>query len=167
MDTKVYLAVWWGPTESNPVRAHLAHIEETNLSSYRLGLSSGGVSAALHTVYNNGFNQGLFRALWAESGAVQPLGMIDAPQQQATYDMYIASLNCSNAQDTLACIRQAPLEAVTNISAALTVWSPLVDGVTISDFPQKMIVNGRHARIPVVAGTLPSPSPGRHCVHHV
>ena len=82
------------------------------------------------------------------------MGWIDAPQPQAVYDTYVASLNCSAAADSLACIREAPLEAVTNISAVTGVWSPHVDGVTIPDLPQKMISEGTYAHVSVVAGTF-------------
>lgn len=69
------------------------------------------------------------------------------------YDNYVAALNCSNATDTLECVRQAPLEAVTNITAVgPVVWTPSVDGVTIVDLPQKLLSQGKHIRVPVVAG---------------
>ena len=110
----------------------------------------------MHLVYEGESDEELFRALWAESGVVQPLGWIDAPLPQSNFDAYAAALNCSKALDVLACIRQAPVEAVTNLSTVSSIgrWSPHVDGVTIPDFPQKMIRDGRHARVPAVAGTF-------------
>ncbi|KAH9926265.1 alpha/beta-hydrolase [Epithele typhae] len=117
-----------------------------------LGLSSGGVSAALQTVYNNGNTEGLFHALWAESGAIQPVGWIDAPQPQAAYNTYVASVGCSDAKDTLLCLRQAPVDAVTNVNALTSVWTPHADGSVISDLPQTLLTEGHVAKIPVVAG---------------
>ena len=110
----------------------------------------------MHLVYEYQSDEDLFQALWAESGAVQPLGWIDAPYPQSCFDSYVAALNCSNAQDALDCIRKAPVEAVTDLRAVSAIgrWSPHVDGVTIPDFPQKMIRDGRHARVPTVAGVL-------------
>ena len=107
-------------------------------------MSSGGVSAGLHLVYGNGSTENLFHAVWAESGAVQPIGYIDAPQPQTVYNTYVASLNCSNTTNTLECIRQAPIDAVTNASAAGTgvVWTPNADGSVFEDLPQQMILDG-------------------------
>ena len=120
---------------------------------YRLGLSSGGVSSGLHLVYGDGVDEGLFRGLWAESGAVQPLGPTNSSMEQMTYDNYVSALNCSNATDTLECIRQAPLEAVTSLTAISNVmWTPTVDGVTLVDLPQKLLSQGKHVRVPAVAG---------------
>ena len=108
----------------------------------------------MHLVYENESEHELFRAVWAESGAIPPLGMIDAPLPQSWFDTYAAALNCSNARDVLDCIRHAPIEAVTDLSAVSSIawWFPHVDGVTILDFPQKMVLEGRHARVPVVTG---------------
>ncbi|KAH9913483.1 Alpha/Beta hydrolase protein, partial [Epithele typhae] len=117
-----------------------------------LGLSSGGVSAALHIVYNDGNTEGLFHALWAESGAIQPVGWLDGPRPQAAYDTYVASVGCSDANDTLTCLRQAPADAVTNVSAVASVWSPRADGNVISDLPQTLLMGGHVAKIPIVAG---------------
>ena len=116
-------------------------------------MSSGGVSSGLHLVYGDGVDEGLFRGLWAESGAVQPLGPTDSATEQMTYDNYISALNCSDATDTLECVRKAPLEAVTNVTAISQVmWTPTVDGVTLVDLPQNLLSQGKHVRVPAVAG---------------
>ncbi|KAH9926249.1 alpha/beta-hydrolase [Epithele typhae] len=115
-----------------------------------LGFSSGALSAGFHTVYND--DENLFRALWIESGAIQPVGWIDGSNPQAAYDTYSASVGCGNATDTLACIRHAPLEAVTNTSAVNASWSPRADGSVLLDLPQKLLTEGRARNVPVVAG---------------
>ncbi|KAH9934520.1 Alpha/Beta hydrolase protein [Epithele typhae] len=88
-----------------------------------IGLSSGAVSAGFHTVYNDGEN--LFRALWAESGAIQP--RLDRRAR-------------------------APGGAVTNTSAVNSLWSPRADGAVFLDLPQKLLTSGRAHNVPVVAG---------------
>ena len=111
------------------------------------------MSAATHTLLNDGNTEGLFHAIWAESGAVQPLGWIDQPSAQEVYNGYVTALNCSTASDTLACIRAAPVEAITNASVEGVVsWQPHADGVLLKDLPQSLLADGRAARVPAVAG---------------
>ncbi|KAH9926258.1 alpha/beta-hydrolase [Epithele typhae] len=117
-----------------------------------LGLSSGGVSSAMHAIVNNGDTEGLFHGIWAESGAIQPVGPIDLAPAQATYDRFAAALNCTNAVDSLECIRHVPTDALNAAGQALGVWSPHVDGEFITDLPQKLLVNGGAARVSVVVG---------------
>ncbi|RPD58884.1 alpha/beta-hydrolase [Lentinus tigrinus ALCF2SS1-7] len=95
-----------------------------------LGFSSGAVSAALQMVANEGDTEGLFHAVWAQSGAVQPVGWIDAAAPQQSYDAFVSRVNCSGAADTL----------------------PHADGTFIRDLPQPAMVRGDIARVPVVAG---------------
>ena len=113
------------------------------------------MSSALHTVANDGDTEGLFHAVWAESGAVQPVGWIDLAPAQATYDRFAQSLNCTSTdtQAALACLRNASTEAVDAAARELGVWSPHADGTFITELPQKLLVSGKAARIPVVAGS--------------
>ncbi|KAI0709654.1 alpha/beta-hydrolase [Cerioporus squamosus] len=117
-----------------------------------LGLSSGAVSASLQMVANDGDTEGLFHAVWAESGAVQPAGWIDRPAPQQSYDTFVSRINCSAAVDTLECIRHAPLDAINIAGAMDTSWQPHADGSFITDLPQPAMLLGRVARVPVVAG---------------
>ncbi|TBU30166.1 alpha/beta-hydrolase [Dichomitus squalens] len=116
-----------------------------------VGLSSGGVSAALHTVINGGNSEGLFHGVWAESGAIQPAGWINDTVPQATYDNFVKAIGCSGSADTLACARTAPVDVVTRAGLQGS-WTPHADGSFITDAPQKLLANGQFTKVPVVAG---------------
>ncbi|RPD58883.1 alpha/beta-hydrolase [Lentinus tigrinus ALCF2SS1-7] len=117
-----------------------------------LGLSSGGISSTLQMIANGADTEGLFHAVWAESGSVLPLGWIDQPATQQSYDNLISRINCSDAMDTLACLRAAPVDAI-NAAGALDIsWQPHADGTFIKDLPQSALVSGDIAKLPVVAG---------------
>ena len=110
----------------------------------------------MHTVVNDGNTEGLFHGVWAESGAIQPVGPIDLAPAQATYDRFAAALNCTNANETesLECLREASVEAINAVGQSLGVWSPHADGTFITDLPQKLLTTGKSAKIPIVAGKL-------------
>ena len=155
MDPEIYITVWGrsGPSDSVSFTYSIRAPRKTSEPSFSAGFSSGAVSAAMHTLVNDGNTEGLFHAIWTESGAVQPLRWIDQPSAQDVYDNYVTALNCSTAADTLACIRAAPVEAVTNASALGEVsWQPHADGVLLKDLPQDLLASGRAARVPAVAG---------------
>ena len=108
----------------------------------------------MHTIVNDGDTEGLFHGVWAESGAIQPVGPIDLAPAQATYDHFVAALNCTGAADTLQCLREAPTDALNKAGQGLGVWSPHADGTFVTDLPQKLLTSGKVARIPAVAGRL-------------
>ena len=105
-------------------------------------------------VITGGDSEGLFHGVWAESGAVQPAGWIDQAIPQATYDNFIKNIECSGSDDTLACARAAPVDAVVQ-AGLLGSWTPHADGSFIADLPQKLLIDGQFAKVPVVAGMCP------------
>ncbi|TBU30164.1 carotenoid ester lipase [Dichomitus squalens] len=119
-----------------------------------LGLSSGAASATLHTVANGGDSEGLFKGSWGESGALQHLGWIDSPLAQGIYDEFTEKLNCSDATDTLACLRQVPVENIKNVSASSAdqFWLITADGDFIQEPPQQALVKGKLAPVAIVNG---------------
>ena len=103
-------------------------------------------------IANNADTEGLFHAVWAESGAVLPLGWIDQPAAQQSYDTFVSRVNCSGVLDTLACLRAAPVDAVNAAGALDGSWHPSADGSFIRGLPQPALVRGKIAKMPVVAG---------------
>ncbi|KAF9523405.1 carotenoid ester lipase precursor [Crepidotus variabilis] len=124
------------------------------------GESAGAISASLHMVSNGGDTQGLFRAAFMESGAPIPVG--DITNGQKYYDTLITETGCSSAADTLACLRTVPyskLKAAINLAPGVfayqslnLAWVPRVDGVFLTDNPQKLLQQGKVANIPYVTG---------------
>ena len=118
-----------------------------------MGLSAGGVSAAYQTVANTGDSEGLFHGIWAESGAIEPVGWMNESTPQSTYATFAkavcgANVSVSNA---LPCLKGASVEAIRQAAAGVG-WAPLVDGDFFVDNPQWLHSNGTVAKIPVIAG---------------
>ena len=92
-----------------------------------------------------------------QSGSAFPLHDIASVPQQENYDFIVAQTNCSGANDTLSCLRQAPYEAVMNAmehtgyfnsykSLNLT-WAPLVDGDILKHTLRESLSMGKYARV--------------------
>lgn len=43
-----------------------------------------------------------------DSGSVLPLGSLDQPGKQFTYDLIVNATNCNGTVDTLQCLREVP-----------------------------------------------------------
>ncbi|KAF8955263.1 carotenoid ester lipase precursor [Flammula alnicola] len=76
------------------------------------GESAGAISVSLHMLADGGNPGGLFRAAFMESGAPIPVGDITNGQQY--YDAIVSATGCSNAADTLACLRTVPYADLKN-----------------------------------------------------
>ena len=59
---------------------------------------------------NNGDSEGLFRGAIMESGPPPPVGNVTHGQRY--YNDLVAGTNCTNASDTLQCLREAPYETL-------------------------------------------------------
>ncbi|KIM43069.1 hypothetical protein M413DRAFT_26269 [Hebeloma cylindrosporum] len=104
------------------------------------GESAGAISASLQMLANGGNTEGLFRGAFMQSGAPIPVGDITHGQQY--YDAVVKQTGCSGAADTLDCLR-------TSLHLA---WFPRTDGVFLTDDPQKLVQQGKVAKIPYVTG---------------
>ncbi|CAA7261544.1 unnamed protein product [Cyclocybe aegerita] len=124
------------------------------------GESAGAISVSLHMVANGGNTEGLFRAAFMQSGAPIPVG--DIANGQESYDTLVSDTGCSDASDTLACLRTVPygaLKAAIDKSPRLfdyqplrLSWLPRTDGVFLTDNPQRLVQQGKVAKIPYVTG---------------
>ncbi len=61
---------------------------------------------------NHGNTEGLFRAGIMSSGSSVPTREVTDSDVQDTYDFVVQQVGCSNATDTLACLRTAPAESI-------------------------------------------------------
>ncbi|KAI0296557.1 carotenoid ester lipase precursor [Multifurca ochricompacta] len=124
------------------------------------GESAGAISVAMHMVVNNGKQQGLFRGAIMQSGGPIPVGDIENGQKY--YDALVKNAACDHSRDTLACLRKVPysrLKYAMDISPnffayqGLTLaWLPRVDGVFLTENPQKAVQRGHVASVPMITG---------------
>ena len=74
------------------------------------GESAGAISVALQMVTNGGDTEGLFRGAFMESGSPIPVG--DITHGQPYYDTLVNLTGCSDASDTLQCLRGVPYDTL-------------------------------------------------------
>ena len=120
-----------------------------------LGLSAGAASATLHLVANGGDSEGLFHAIWAESGALQHIGHIDDPNAQIVFNDFVAATNCTGSNNTLQCLREVDGDALEELvsNSGTDFWLLTADGSFIQDLPQLELVHGHVAHnVSVVQG---------------
>ncbi|KAM5545368.1 hypothetical protein V8D89_000981 [Ganoderma adspersum] len=127
------------------------------------GESAGSMSVALQMLYNGGNTEGLFRSGFMESGTALPSGYVDNDYLQSNYDGIVADTGCSKSNDTLQCLREVPtsvLKAAMDKTPSFlsyqqvnTPWFPRADGVFITEPPERGLLSGHIANIPVVAGS--------------
>ncbi|KAI0027938.1 carotenoid ester lipase precursor [Vararia minispora EC-137] len=126
------------------------------------GGSSGAISAALQMLTNGGDTEGLFRAVWMQSGSPLPIGSIENGQE--VFDQLVRDTDCTSAADQLDCLRGVDLEVLQtaiNASPGLftyrsvsLAWAPRADGVFLVAPPQQLVLKGSVADVPFVAGAL-------------
>ncbi|KAJ3520368.1 hypothetical protein NMY22_g12789 [Coprinellus aureogranulatus] len=124
------------------------------------GESAGGASVELHLVAEEG--QRLFRGAIAQSVYRTPL---PSPEQQVPLFRYYAeTAGCGTGfvAEQLACLRKAPVSALAkaqdtagppNFTASgYNTFHPVVDGKVITDYPTRLISQGKFARVPLIVG---------------
>ncbi|KIJ12396.1 hypothetical protein PAXINDRAFT_14722 [Paxillus involutus ATCC 200175] len=124
------------------------------------GQSAGAISVALQMVTNSGNPEGLFQAAFMQSGSPIPVG--DITHGQKYYDALVYDTGCSSASDTLQCLRGVPYETlldamnqspvIYSYQSLVLAWLPRVDGVFLTDDPQKLVQQGSVADVPFVTG---------------
>ncbi|KAI0059500.1 alpha/beta-hydrolase, partial [Artomyces pyxidatus] len=124
------------------------------------GESAGALSVGLQIITNGGNTEGLFRAAFMQSGS--PGGAGPLTDGQPYYDALVADVGRSDAQDTLQCLREAPIHQLTvgiknspstdSFQSLNIAWTPRVDGIFLKESPQQLILQGSVADIPFVTG---------------
>ncbi|KUI58886.1 Lipase 4 [Cytospora mali] len=130
------------------------------------GESAGAISVfdqmALYggnITYNN---EPLFRAAIMDSGSLVPADPVDCPKGQVVYDTVVDTAGCTDATDTLECLRALPYETFLNAvnsvpgflgyqSVALS-YVPRPDGTALPDSPDVLAKNGQYAAVPMIIG---------------
>lgn len=126
------------------------------------------MSIGLQMLVNGGDAEGLFRGAFMQSGSPLPVGSYK--HGQFDYDAIVQQTGCSNATDTLDCLRELPIDLLmsairerpnrlsyqvnftrnrdrnTNMHLVQGItrgWLPRADGLFLVDNPQKLILEGR------------------------
>ena len=80
------------------------------------------------------------------------------------YDQIVNQTNCADQDDTLNCLRSVSYENLKTVinrtpnyydyTSLDLVWVPRADGDFLPDNPQKLVLDGTVADIPIVSGAL-------------
>ncbi|KAM0706607.1 hypothetical protein Q7P35_005934 [Cladosporium inversicolor] len=119
------------------------------------GESAGAASVGWHLLAYNGRDDGLFRAGIMQSGnPVAYNSYRSVIDYQPGYDGLVNATGCSNATDTLECVRYAPYEQVNNWfnSTEGSNWNPIVDGDFIARWGSLQLEDGDFVQVPIIAG---------------
>ncbi|THV04430.1 alpha/beta-hydrolase [Dendrothele bispora CBS 962.96] len=121
--------------------------------------SAGAISVSLQMLANGGDTEGLFRAAFMQSGSPAPVG--DITNGQPYYDALVQQTGCSGSADTLQCLREVPYSTLKNaVDASPSIvsyqslklaWLPRADGVFLTDHPQRLVQQGKVAKIPIIS----------------
>jgi len=114
-----------------------------------------------------------------QSGAPIPVGNITRGQvcvlwliavshslkgRKVWYDQIVNQTNCADQDDTLNCLRSVPYEDLKTVinrtpnyydyTSLDLVWVPRADGDFLPDNPQRLVLDGTVADIPIVSGAF-------------
>lgn len=121
------------------------------------GESSGSFAVGQLLMTYGGRTDNLFHHSIQESGSAATAWCNGSDWYQPIYNNIIDKTNCSDAIDTLSCLRTIPYEDIYPLlnSSAITGpgWYPTVDGDIYPDFPTQLLAQGRFAHIPHLYGS--------------
>ncbi|EIM84589.1 alpha/beta-hydrolase [Stereum hirsutum FP-91666 SS1] len=121
------------------------------------GESAGAMSISMHLIAFGGVQDPpLFRAAIMESGNPTVQMTYTPDLYQPFFDNLTAAVNCSEAQDILACLRAVPYDdffaAGGNVSTAVSTWQPVIDSVFVPGFPSQQLKEGKYFNVPILNG---------------
>ncbi|KAJ4295578.1 hypothetical protein N0V90_007591 [Kalmusia sp. IMI 367209] len=120
------------------------------------GQSAGAASVGMHLIAYNGRDDKLFRSAIMESGA--PIAVSDPDRKsffQGAYQNLTKNTGCSDATDTLECLRALPYEtlnAAINTTALNSIWFPQIDGDIIARHSSQQLSDGAFVHVPIIIG---------------
>lgn len=115
------------------------------------------MSISMHLIAFGGVQDPpLFRAAIMESGNPTVQMTYTPDLYQPFFDNLTAAVNCSEAQDILACLRAVPYDdffaAGGNVSTAVSTWQPVIDSVFVPGFPSQQLKEGKYFNVPILNG---------------
>ncbi|KAF2165602.1 hypothetical protein M409DRAFT_23895 [Zasmidium cellare ATCC 36951] len=121
------------------------------------GESSGSFAVGQLLLTYGGRSDGLFHRSIQQSGSATTAWYNSSDWYQPIYDKVVSQVNCTDAIDTLACLRTIPyaeLYPFLNTSVVTgPSFYPVVDGDVIPNYPSILLEEGRSAHIPHLYGT--------------
>lgn len=145
------------------MRQGLAWIQENiegfggNKSSVTIwGESAGSFAVGQLLMSYGGRTDDLFHRSIQQSGSAATAWYNGSDWYQPIYDNIVTRANCSDAIDTLACLRTVPYTSMLPLLAAPSQgpgWYPTVDGDIIPAYPTELLASNRFAHIPHLYGT--------------
>lgn len=120
------------------------------------GESAGSFAVGQLVISYGGRTDDLFHRTIQESGSATTAWYNGTDWYQPIYDNIVNKANCSDAVDTLDCLRTVPYESIRTLLAAPSQgpgWYPIVDGDVIPNYPTELLSSGRFAHIPHLYGT--------------
>ncbi|KAJ5708195.1 Triacylglycerol lipase (LipA) [Penicillium malachiteum] len=117
------------------------------------GESAGAYSVGDQLVTHGGNNEGLFRAAIMDSGNAVGPPYNGTEWHQPMYDGIVERAGCSNATNTLECLRNLPYEEFYDVAYDGLEWFATIDNIFLSEYPQISYREGRLAKVPLLLGT--------------
>jgi carboxylesterase type B len=119
------------------------------------GESAGAGSIGIHVTAYGGRDDKLFSGAIGESGSPILLGSETFNQGQAIYSNITRDAGCSNATDTLACLRAAPFDTLNKAINVTTAYDfePYPDGDIIHNSTSQQLLDGDFVKVPYLIGT--------------
>ncbi|KAJ5622170.1 Triacylglycerol lipase (LipA) [Penicillium herquei] len=117
------------------------------------GESAGAYSVGDQLVTNGGDNEGLFRAAIMDSGNAVGPPYNGTEWHQPMYDGIVERAGCSNATNTLECLRNLSYEEFNDVAYHGLEWFATIDNIFLSEYPQISYREGRLAKVPLLLGT--------------
>ncbi|KAK2757275.1 hypothetical protein FQN54_004789 [Arachnomyces sp. PD_36] len=119
------------------------------------GESAGAYSVAHHIIGFDGEHDDLFRGAILESGTSLAVEVISPSQLESSYqpwyDNATQATGCSDAEDTLECLRNVPYEDLYD-AISIQNYFPIVDGEFLARLPSESYAKGLVADVAILAG---------------
>ncbi|KAJ5273522.1 hypothetical protein N7478_008647 [Penicillium angulare] len=117
------------------------------------GESAGAYSVGDHLVTNGGDNEGLFRAAIMDSGNAIGPPYNGTEWHQPMYNRIVDRAGCSNATNTLECLRNLQYTTFYDSAYEGLEWFATIDKAFITQYPQISYREGKIAQVPILLGT--------------
>ena len=121
------------------------------------GESAGAASVGSHLVAYNGRDDKLFRGAIMESGNPIAYGSYNGSYSQPIYDYIVKGVNCSQALNTLSCLRSTSYTALNAIINGTTftisgAFQPAIDGDFLQRYGSIQLQEGDFVKVPIIDG---------------
>ncbi|ETS84411.1 hypothetical protein PFICI_02436 [Pestalotiopsis fici W106-1] len=122
------------------------------------GQEAGAFSVGLQLLAYGGRDDALFRGAILQSGSPTLMfPSVTVDEWQPLYDAFVDGVNCTNAADTLACMREVDASALSEVfDSDLTTLervNPVVDGDFLPDLGANLLNSGKFVKVPIILGT--------------